>query len=173
MGEVITLRKSPINIDSDVGHQFVTDCTRAAEGLMTDRELADKYELSSTDWEHITKSTALGHAVRSERERRVKDGTAVREMAAKHLVKGPGILDQIMTSPQANSRHRIEAFKELRTTAIGGTDKLPESARFIISIDLGAGHVEHYDVPRKPMKIDASDGDGTDKLLEGKPDDDE
>src|SRR5215475_7077473 len=114
MGDVVILRSIPIDLTSDVGHAFVVDATRAAEGLLSDRELAEKYELSPADWQDITKNTALGHAVRSERDRRVKDGTAVREMAAKHLVKGPGILDSIMVNPQANNRHRIEAFRELR-----------------------------------------------------------
>jgi hypothetical protein len=45
MGDVI-LRGVPIDLNSDVGHAFVVDATRAAEGLITDRELAEKYELS-------------------------------------------------------------------------------------------------------------------------------
>ena len=45
MGDVI-LRGIPVDITSDIGHRFVVDCTRAAEGLITDKELAEKYELS-------------------------------------------------------------------------------------------------------------------------------
>src|SRR5262245_56485817 len=167
MGDVINLRSTPIDLNSDVGHAFVVDATRAAEGLITDAELSEKYELSPADWRDITKNKELGHAIRAERERRVRDGTAVREMAAKHLVKGPGILDQIMTGENSNDRHRIDAFRELRQTAIGSgdTDRLPESARFIIKIDLGSGHVEHYDKPLKP--------DGPNNMLEGKSDGDE
>jgi hypothetical protein len=170
MGGVVILRGVPVDLSSELGHAFVVDAVRAAEALLTDQELAEKYELSPADWQAITKNSALGHAVRAERERRVRDGSAVREMSAKHLVKGPGILDSIMANPQANNRHRIEAFKELRqTAAIGGTDKLPESARFIISIDLtaGGGTVEHFDVPREPMKI------ASDEAVEGKTDGDE
>jgi hypothetical protein len=167
MGDVVVLRGIPVDLASEVGHAFVVDAVRAAEGLRTDQELTEIYELSPADWQDITKNVALGRAVRAERERRVKDGTAVREMSAKHLIKGPGILDSIMANPQSNARHRIEAFKELRqTAAIGGTDRLPESARFIISIDLtaGGGHVEHFDMPREPM-IAASNADGADNLI--------
>src|SRR5262245_9051116 len=117
MGDLVKLRSSPIDLTSDIGHAFVVDATRAAEGLLTDAELAEKYELSPADWQAITKDKALGHAIRAERERRVRSGTAVREAAAKHLVKGPGILDQIMTNEQSNPRHKIEAYKELRNTA--------------------------------------------------------
>src|SRR5262245_6173246 len=176
VGDVINLRSIPIDLNSDVGHTFVVDATRAAEGLITDRELAEKYELSPADWQAITKDKALGHAIRAERERRVRSGVAVREAAAKHLVKGPGILDQIMSDTHSNPRHKIEAFKELRQTAVGSdsTEGLPESERFIITINLGEGYVEHFDKPRAPMKIDASAGDSPNNLipLEGKPDGD-
>src|SRR5215475_7803145 len=102
MGDVVILRSIPIDLTSDVGHAFVVDATRAAEGLLTDRELADKYELSPADWQDITKDRALGHAIRAERERRVRNGTAAREAAAKHFVKAPGILDVIMTNADSN-----------------------------------------------------------------------
>jgi hypothetical protein len=154
VGEIVKLRSVPIDIDTDLGHAFVVDATRAAEGLITDRELAEKYELSPKDWQDVTKNKALGHAIRAERERRVRDGTAVREAAARALVKGPSILDGIMTNEQSNPRHKIEAFKELRQTASIGdnAERLPESDRFIITINLGEGHVEHYDKPLTPTK---------------------
>ena len=76
MGDVIILRSIPIDLNSNTGHQFVADCTRAAEGLISDKELQEKYELSPADWQNITKDVALGHAIRAERERRVRTGTA-------------------------------------------------------------------------------------------------
>jgi hypothetical protein len=175
MGDVIVLRNTPVDITSDVGRQFITDATRAGEGLISDRELAEKFELSPADWQSITKDVALGHAIRAERDRRVLNGTAVREAACKHFVKAPGILDQIMTDAQSNPRHKIEAIKELRQTAIGDSAERPaESERFIIRIDLsaGGGEVTTYN---KSIKIDATDGDGPNNLipLEGKSDGDE
>src|SRR5262245_7612658 len=104
MGDVVSLRGIPVDLTSDVGHAFVVDATRAAEGLLSDRELAEKYELSPADWQDIIKDKALGHAVRAERERRVRSGTAVREAAAKHLVKGPSILDGIMTGADSHPK---------------------------------------------------------------------
>jgi len=175
MGDIINLRNLPIDLNSDVGHKFITDCVRAGEGLITDRELKEKYELSPLDWRNITKDTALGHAIRGERERRVLDGTAAREAAAKYFVKGPGILDEIMTNAFSNPRHKIEAIKELRATAAGDSaDRPAESERFIIRIDLtaGGGDVEIFD---KEIKIDVSGGDGPNIPIpwEGKSDGDE
>lgn len=161
MGDVI-LRGVPIDLNSDVGHAFVVDATRAAEGLITDRELAEKYELSPADWQSITKDLALGHAVRAERERRVRSGTAAREAAAKHFVKAPGILDGIMTNADSNPRHKIEAIKELRQTAAIGDSAEGRPERVIITINLGEGHVVHFDkalAPMKPLNRDEHHGD--------------
>ena len=47
MGDVITLRSTPIDLSSDVGQSFCVDCVRAAEGLISDRDLQAKYELSA------------------------------------------------------------------------------------------------------------------------------
>ena len=47
MGDVVLLSNiTPIDLLSDTGHAFVVDCTRAGEGLITDRELQEKYELT-------------------------------------------------------------------------------------------------------------------------------
>jgi hypothetical protein len=170
MGDVITLRSTPIDLISDVGRQFVVDATRAGEGLLSDKELQEKYELSPADWLSLTKNAELGRAVRAERERRMLTGVAARESAARHFVRAPKILAGIMDSEASNPRHVIEAAKEIRAvaTAGSGADRPAESERFIIRIDLsaGGGDVTTYN---KSIKIDASDGD---KLipLEGGPD---
>ena len=154
MGDVVVLRSIPTDLGSDIGHAFVVDCVRAAEGILTDKELAEKWELSPADWRTITKSKALGHAIRAERERRVRSGIAVREMAAKHLVKGPSILDGIMSGPDSHPKHKIEAYKELRQTASIGdsAEGRPDGEVFSITINLGADHIEHYEKPIAPMK---------------------
>jgi hypothetical protein len=172
MGDVIVLRSIPIDLNSDRGHQFIVDRTRAAEGLITDKELQEKYELSPPDWGNITKDTALIRAIQAERERRVRSGTAAREMAQKHFIKAPGILDGIMTNEAAPARHRIEAIKELRQTAIpDNAATQPGSEKFIIQINLN-GDVERYE---KTIAIDAADGGSPNKpkSLENAPNADE
>jgi hypothetical protein len=52
MGEIIPLR-SPIDITSDIGRAFVVDATRAGEGVITDQELQERYELSLADLKNI------------------------------------------------------------------------------------------------------------------------
>ena len=89
MGDVVLLSETSIDLNTDAGHQFIVDCTRAGEGLLSDRELQEKYELSPADWQNITKDMALGRAVRAERERRMLNGVAAREAACRHFVKAP------------------------------------------------------------------------------------
>jgi hypothetical protein len=77
MGDVVNFHK--FDLGTDLGHAFVVDATRAAEGLITDKELTEKYELSPADWRAITKDKALGNAVRAERERRVRTGRLLKK----------------------------------------------------------------------------------------------
>jgi hypothetical protein len=170
MGDVITLRSTPFDLLSDVGRQFVVDATRAGEGLLSDKELQEKYELSAADWLNLTKNAELGRLIRAEAERRIFSGVAARESAAKHFVRAPTRLAGIMDSENSNPRHVIEAAKEIRAvaTAGNGADRPAESERFIIRIDLsaGGGDVTTYN---KSIKIDVSDGDDL-IPLEGGPD---
>ena len=147
MSDTVILRGIPTELTSPAGHLFVVDCVRAAEGLITDKELVEIYEITPADWQNIAKDVALGRAIRAERDRRVRNGVAAREAASRHFVKAPTILDKIMTDEQANARHRIEAIRELRQTALPENQNAPsQSDRFVIRIDLtaGGGGVETY-----------------------------
>jgi hypothetical protein len=159
MGDVINIKPAGLDLNSDVGRAFVVDATRAAEGLVTDQELVEKYELSPADWQAITKDMALGRAIRLERERRVLTGIAARESAARHFVRAPTVLAGIMDSENSNPRHVIEAAKEIRAVATAGreSDRATGSERFVIRIDLSADGGAH--VEEKTINIDVSNGD--------------
>jgi hypothetical protein len=157
MSDTVILRGVAVELNSDVGRQFVVDCVRAAEGLITDKELAEIYEITPADWQNIAKDTALARAIRAERGRRVRSGTAAREAASRHFVKAPTILDKIMSDEQANARHRIEAIRELRQTAIPENQNVQSQGdRFVITINLGADCVETYN---KSIAINPNDPD--------------
>ena len=154
--DLVNLHHTPTALTSSKGREFVCDCTRAAEGLLSDQEIKEKYELSPADWESITKNTALIRAIQAERTKRVRTGQAAREAAAQHFVKAPKILDQIMSNEQGNPRGRIDAIRELRATAAGaaGTDgTIDSSEKFIIQINLGGGTeiIEKVITPTKPL----------------------
>jgi|SRR5262245_2942051 len=170
MSNVVVLRGIPTDLASAIGHQFITDCVRAGEGLLTDKEVVEKYEVPPEEWKAIIENTVLIRAIRAESERRVRNGTAARESAAKIFAKTPTILGEILTDKAASPRNRIESARELRATATGpGAESAADSGdKFIITINLGADgtdHIEHYEKPIKPMKPllptieDKTDGD--------------
>jgi hypothetical protein len=158
MNETIILRGVEVAIDSAVGQEFVRDAVRAAESLVDDAELMAKFELSLEELQKIATNKAVGHAIRAERERRVRSGLAAKEAAARIFVRAPKVMGTILDNEQASPRHRIEASRELRATAIGSGDseRPMDSERFVIRIDLsaGGGPVEHFD---KAIKVDVND----------------
>jgi len=158
---VIVLNGSPTDLDSSAGQQWVADCCRAGEGLCSDQELMGKYELSPDEFQKISANKTLIRAIKAESERRVRNGVATREAACKHWVKGPAILDSIMSNEHSNPRHKIEAIKELRATATGGSGdgRAADSEKFTIVINLGEDHVERFETTISPKTIEGTTDD--------------
>jgi hypothetical protein len=160
----IVLRGIATDLTSATGHQWVVDCCRAGEGLCSDQDLQAKWEIPPDEFEKISKNPALIRAVRAESELRVRRGIAAKEAACKHWAKAPKILDEIASSEQSGVRGRIEAIRELRTTALGNNgdgSAADNSERITISINMG-GDVEVYEktiTPKPPMIESKTDGD--------------
>jgi hypothetical protein len=150
MSEAIILRGVQVELDSDLGRAFITDATRAAESVIDDRTLMEKYELSIEELQMIANTKAVGRAIRNEREHRLRSGISTRELASGYFFKAPKVLDSIMMNEQANARHRIEAVREIRQVALPenqNNNPAQNTEKFIIRIDLtaGGGGVEHYE----------------------------
>jgi hypothetical protein len=158
---LVVLRDAPTKLDSDEGRRFVRDAVRAAEGLITDDDLREKYELTAKNLKEIAKNPALVKAVRDERERRVRTGIAARESAARHFVKAPDVMNSIMSDQQANPRHRIESARELRATASsGGEENGPNAGEvFHIVINLGENEKFEKEVVLKPPQPPLIEGE--------------
>jgi hypothetical protein len=144
----VILRGVRVPLDSNVGWAFVTDLARNKERLFSDQQVCEKYDITPDDWTEIRQSKAIRLAVNAEHERRMLNGTAAQESAAKIFTEAPEVLGSILRDNKASPRHRIEASKELRATARAGDEKTgPDTDRVIIRINLGA------DV--KPLVIDS------------------
>jgi len=163
----VVLHGVEINLDSTIGQQFVTDAVRAAEGLCSDKDLVEKYEIEPEEWRNITKNTTLIRAIQDERVRRVRNGSAAREAAAQHFIEAPAVLSEILTDRSENPRHRIESARELRATATSGAgakNSADAGPTFKIVINLGSD-TEVYEkeiAPMKPSPLtieDKTDGD--------------
>jgi hypothetical protein len=137
--ETVTLRGVAVPLDSAIGGAFISDCSRNREQLFSDQRLCEKYGLTMDAWAEIAKNQAFRLAVDAEHERRMLNGDAAREGAAKQFTKAPTILGEILEDQKASPRHRIEAAKELRATANTGSEKTGTSAeKYTITINLGA-----------------------------------
>ena len=64
-----------------------------------------------------------------------------------------------MRDPNANERHVIDSVKTLDALASTGAEAAAAGARFEITINLGADHIEHYS---KSIAIDPNDTDPND-----------
>jgi hypothetical protein len=152
---IVLLHGKPVELGSSEGCRFVADCTRSAEGLTDDETLQKIYEIDAKSWKKREKNKRLIDAIREERTRRVRTGQAAREAAQQHFIKAPRVLDSIMSDEQANARHRIEAAREIRQVAVGadGAENTTDAAeKFVITINLGADHVERIEKEITPKK---------------------
>jgi hypothetical protein len=58
-GGTVTLRGVKIDVNSDIGAAFVTDCVRNVEGLIGADQLRKKYELDDDGWTGLADNEPL------------------------------------------------------------------------------------------------------------------
>jgi hypothetical protein len=143
MGNVINF---PISLDSDICRELIVDCARYSEGLLTEKEVKKKHRFDDATWDRLGQDDALVEAIEAEKLRRIRSGLAKRELAQKHVVKAPDVLNTIMLDPAASPKHRIDSAKVLDQFAANGPEATPAADRFVITINLGSD-VLHFDKP--------------------------
>ena len=131
-------------------YEFILDCARYSEGLATEAAVRKKYHFDERTWESLGKDDALVERIEEEKLRRVRDGSLKRERAQQLIVKGPEILDGIMSDTKANAKHRIDAAKVLDTFAANGPRAEQEADRVVITINLGGDEKLVFDKAVKP-----------------------
>jgi len=152
---VVILRGISIPLASDIGGAFITDCSRNRERLVSDNQICEKYGLSLNAWAEIAQNKAVRLAVNAEHERRIFNGDAAKEAAAKLFAEAPEVLGNILHDKHASPRHRIEAARELRATANTGAEKTGDTAdRVVITINLGADQKLVFDKQVAPLTPD-------------------
>jgi hypothetical protein len=138
--ETVVLRGQEVELTSPEGHRLVVACTRAGENLISDADVISEFQISDAEWKAIAANAALGRAIKAESQRRINNGTAARESAAKIFAKAPEVLGRHLNDPAANARSVVEVHRELRATVHGpGAENAPDAGQpFIIKIDLSA-----------------------------------
>ena len=153
-GATVTLRGRAVDVDSDVGQAFTTDCVRFVEGIVTEEQLRKKYDLDDDSWRQLASHDVLQRAVGATKERRIRSGQAAQEKAAHLFVACPDVLGGIVNDTGAPARSRIEAIRELRQVAIAGSGAntpAEDLEKFVIRINFGTQKV-HREIELKPNK---------------------
>jgi hypothetical protein len=136
---------------------FITDMARFTEGSLSQKQIRKKYRFDDATWEKLGSDDLICERIEDERIRRERSGQAKRELAQKHIVRGPDVLNSIMLDANANNRHRVDAIKTLDELAANAPQTVPPAAaaeRFQIIINLGAGEILTFDKSITPQPHD-------------------
>jgi hypothetical protein len=118
-------------------HEFITDCARYAEGLLSEKDVKKRHHFDDNTWESLGNNEKLIEAIEAEKVRRIRNGSTKRERAQQLVVQAPGVLGDIMLDASASPKHRIDSAKALDAFAANGPEAAPASDRFQIIINLG------------------------------------
>ena len=152
----VHLRGTEVGLDSEPGKTFIMECAQNVEGLRSDQDIKQAWGLDDGQWDALAENSALLNAIKTERERRTRNGEAAQEAAQRHFAKAPSILNEILQNETISPRHRIEAAKELRQVAVGARENAASGERFTIVIDLGEDYqlTKEFDQPARIVDHD-------------------
>lgn len=145
-GGLIDLKGQPAHLEEN--HDFVADCCRYQEGILSEATLKKKYHYTDEE------------AIEAEKIRRIRTGQQKRECAQQSVTKAPDIMSTIMLDANVSPRHRIDSAQALDAFAATRPEGVPAADRFQITINLGGDS----DVLRfnKSINIDPNDTDPND-----------
>ena len=156
MGDTAT----PSSIPDD--DELIVDFARYSEGILDEKFLRRKYHfVDDRTWELLGQDESLIEKIELCRARRVRSGATKRELAQKHMVRAPDVLNNIMSDPNANHRHVVDAIKTLDALADPGPERAPASdERFSIVINLG--NDEKIRIDKQIGRVDPHAGESLD-----------
>jgi hypothetical protein len=161
----VVLHGVPTGLSTAEGRALVAECVRAAH-VVTDADVQARFEIAPADWIDISQNKTLIRSIQLESDRRTRDGSISRELAAKYHVKAVSALDEIVSDKAQSARHRTDAARELRAAAAGGNTEaaVNNAEKFLIVLNLGAD-VERYPLastnPLPPPNRDKEQADGS------------
>jgi hypothetical protein len=156
MDDDVNLHGRSIPLEDD---ELIENLARFADGTLSEAAVKARHHLSNEDWAALGESDRLVELVEACKLRRIRTGATKRERAQIEIVDAPPILGGIMRDTNANERHRIDSIKTLDALASTGAEAAAAGARFEITINLGADHIEHFS---KSIEINAGDADPND-----------
>jgi len=148
------LRGQPLSLEDN--HEFITDCARYAEGLLSEQDVKKKHHFDDATWARLGEDEALIEKIEAEKTRRIRSGVTARERAQRLFAETPAVLGDILHGETVSPRHKIESARELRAIAATGPENRPAADRFIITIDLSGDRKLDKPDPSDVIIIDAT-----------------
>jgi hypothetical protein len=109
--ELLEIPKNDVDVDTAnlpslvSNHEFIVDCARFAEGLVSEAAVRKKYHLLGEEaWTALGNDDALCERVEEEKLRRIRNGNSKRERAQQLVVKAPNVLDAILMDNSASPK---------------------------------------------------------------------
>jgi hypothetical protein len=119
--------------------EFLIDLARYADQICSEEQIRKKYRLDESQWVKLAGDDELVRKIEDTRIRRIRSGATKRELAQKHVVKGPEILSGIALDTSASARHRVDAIRTLDSMSSDNRpDAAPAGDFFQITINLSA-----------------------------------
>ncbi len=148
-------------------NELISDLCRFREQLCSEQFIRRKHKLNNATWDRLggTEGDLLVEKIEAESARRIRDGSAKREAAQKHVVRVPEVAASILNDVGANSRHRLDAGALIDKLAANGPEAaIVDSNRFSIIINLGADVsgkeiIERFDKSIRPLEPGETDPD--------------
>ena len=112
MGDVVDLHGQPAHLEDDL--DFVADCCRYAENILSEAAVKKKYHFDDATWERLGSNEALIEVIEAEKVRRIRNGSTKRERAQQLVVQAPNVLGDIMLDASASPKHRIDCSQSIR-----------------------------------------------------------
>jgi len=147
-------------------HELICDLSRFSLGIVSQQHVRKKYRFSENVWQLLATDDELIRKVELETTRRERSGESKRELAAKHAIRAPNVLAEIMDNPKESARHRIDSAKVLNVIADPGPEA--ESDVVVIKIDLSAAERAKGQAPNPGdvITIEATARPSTPKQIE-------
>jgi hypothetical protein len=163
MGDVVNL-PGPQQMRLEDDPEFIADCCRYAEKILSEEALKKKYHFDDSTWERLGNDEVLIATIELEKVRRIRNGITKRERAQQLVIQAPDVLSGILLDASASPKHRIDSAKALDAFAANGPEATPRGDRFVITINLGDDHIEKYD---RSIAVDVNDIDPNDTTPHG------
>ena len=88
--------------------------------------------MNESNWVTLGSDDELVRAIEERKVTRIRSGAAKQEAAQQFVVRGPDILNTIMSDPATHAKHKIDSIRVLDQLAANGPQAVGAESRIVI-----------------------------------------